>query len=124
MPAWIHRTTKQVLRSVPSRKLPEAEANYIQDPDLSAVTGQPVKYWEIAGDVVSLADQATRDAIDAADLIAARDAIAAQIDQQEDLLRAFALLMVDELNILRAEHALPDRTIAQLKTAMRNKLGS
>ena len=40
----------------------------------------------------------------------------------EKILKAFAELLVDEFNILRALHALPDRTFAQLRTAIRNKV--
>ena len=36
--------------------------------------------------------------------------------------RAFAELMIDELNILRTRETLPDRTMAQFKTAMKAKL--
>ena len=124
MPAWIHRTNKTYIKSVASADLPEAPANYIEDPDLSTVAGQPSKYWVISGDTVSLADQATRDAIDAAELEANRDAVAAQLDKTEGVLRAFMLLMIDELNILRANDGLSARTVSQLKTAIRNKLGS
>lgn len=35
---------------------------------------------------------------------------------------AFADIIKDEINILRAQHALPDRTLAQLKTAMLNRM--
>lgn len=124
MPLWIHRTTKQILVSVPLRKLPEAEGNYIQDPDLPR--GVPPKYLTISGDVVTEMTQQQKDAVDAAELEAARDNVAAQLEQQEDLLRAFALVVLDEINILRgaAIPPLSARTIQQLKTAMRNKLGS
>ncbi len=98
MPAWLHRTNKTVLRSVASADLPEAIANYIEEPDLSAVVGQPPKYWIVADDTVSLADQATRDAIDAALLSAARDALADEIDTVETYARAFALVVLDEFN--------------------------
>lgn len=40
----------------------------------------------------------------------------------EKILKAFAELLVDEFNILRALHSLPDRTFAQLRTAIRNKV--
>jgi len=39
-----------------------------------------------------------------------------------EMFRAFAEIIMDELNILRAANGLPDRTMAQLKTAMKNKL--
>ena len=69
MANWLHRTTKQELRSVSSASLPEPQANYIENPDLSAVVGWPNRYWLVTGDVVSLVDQATRDSIDAALLL-------------------------------------------------------
>ena len=37
-------------------------------------------------------------------------------------MKAFVELMIDELNILRNEHVLADRTMAQFKTAMKAKL--
>ena len=145
MPAWLHRTNKTLLRSVASADLPEAIANYIEEPDLSGVAGQPVKYWVVTGDVISLADASTRQAIDAALVSDARDALADEIDTVETFARAFALVMLDEFNataskineILDAIDAAnnlsqvkaniaaiadrPTRTAAQLKTAVRNK---
>ena len=128
--------------------MPEAQANYIEDPDLSAVVGQPQKYWEITGDSVSLADPATQAAIDAQETSDKYDELADQIDDVDDLLRAFAQAVLDEINlhatritaildaidgasnlsqVKTAVGAIPDvptRTIAQMKTATRNKLGS
>lgn len=137
MPNFLHRTDKTYLRSYSGNKLPEPISNYIEDPDLSAVEGQPVRYWEISGDTVTLADQATRDAIDAQLLSDQRDAVAAQLEQQEDIMRAFALVVLDEINTLRQQFntttaetnqltttTLADRTVQQLKTALRNKLGT
>ena len=34
-------------------------------------------------------------------------------------MKAFVELIIDELNILRTQHGLPDRTMAQFKTAMK-----
>ena len=39
-------------------------------------------------------------------------------------LRALALVVMDEINILRGQHGLPDRTVAQLKNAVKNKISS
>jgi hypothetical protein len=122
MPLWVHRTTFQVLGSTAEADLPEAVANYVEEPDLSAVASWDSKYWELAGDVFSLADQATRDAIDAAELTAESDLIADQLDATQTIMRAFSLVVLDELNTLRAQHSLPDRTAEQLKTAVRGKL--
>jgi hypothetical protein len=54
---------------------------------------------------------------------ARRDEAASQLDQVEDVLRAVVLVIKDEINILRAQHSLAARTTAQLRTAVRNKLG-
>lgn len=43
-------------------------------------------------------------------------------DDERRLLRAFAEVVKDEINILRAQHGLADRTLAQLRTAIRNKV--
>lgn len=39
-------------------------------------------------------------------------------------IRAFADIIKDEINILRAEHGLAPRTLAQLKTAIQNRIDS
>jgi len=68
------------------------------------------------------ANQATIDAsftqveVDA-ELDKARD----ELDTQK-ILKAFAEIVVEEFNILRAIEGLPDRTFAQLRTAIRNKI--
>lgn len=142
----LNRTTRQYLASVNTPDYPVAE--WIVEPDLSAVAGFPAKYWAIVGDMVSLMSQAERDAVDAAELAAARDAVAGAFDGVEDFARAFALILLDELNLHAARvtaildavdgasnlaglktavAAIPDvpqRTIAQLKTALRAKLGT
>ena len=98
MPRWLHRTTKRLLRSVPSAELPDDISNYIEEPDLSAVAGEPAKYWIISGDAVTLADQAARDAIDAQEDSDALDALAGQIENNRDIIRAVALLLLDSHN--------------------------
>jgi len=148
MGTYLHRTTKAYLQSIPPHELPEPLANYIENPDLSNVVGVPTRYWTITGDVITEMSQAEKDAVDAALLQAARDAVADQIDQVEDIIRALALTLLDELNnhslkinaiLDAADNAgnlvgfkasmlaiadYPQRTIEQLKTTIRNKLGS
>ena len=146
MPNYLHRTTRQYLRSVSTPDLQEPVANYIQDPDVSAVIGFPNRYWIITGDVVTLMDQAARDVVDA-DLNTARlNSIADGLDQTQTILKAFAEVLLDELNSraatsnsildaidgannlgsLKAAVALisntPQRTLAQLKSAVRGNL--
>lgn len=146
MATVLNRTTKALIVSANTADYPLID--WIINPDLSAVAGFAAKYWTISGDTVSLLDQAGRAAVDAAILSAERDAVAAAMDALEDYSRAFALVVLDEINLhatritdilnavdnasnlatLKSAVALipdvPQRTIAQLKTALRNKLGS
>ena len=138
MPKWLHRTTKQLLISVPSGELPEPIGVYIEEPDLSAVTGFPNIYWTIVGDVVSLMSQAARDAVDVADEVTSRDAqIAADVDRLESTLRQIVKMMVSEINILRQQfntttgevNQLTDtnfapRTLAQVRNQLRSSYGT
>ncbi len=122
MPNWLHRTDKTLLHSVASADLPQVQTNYIEEPDLSAVVGQPVRYWEVSGDIISLANPGQRNAIDAALLSVQSDSIANELETSQTIMKAFSLVVLDEINVLRAQHSLSARTIAQLKVAVRNKL--
>ena len=122
---FVHRTTKQYLQSISPNDLPEPLANYIENPDLSNVVGVPNQYWVITGDVITEMSQGEKDAVDAQILSDARDAvIQAEIDNLESVLRQVVVLMVDELNILRSQHGLADRTLAQVKAQLRSDLGT
>lgn len=63
-------------------------------------------------------------------LIDGAQALTAQLEAQHTLddlpiwAKALALTVLDEINLLRAQHALVARTPAQLITAMRNKAGT
>lgn len=126
MPNYLHRTTKQYSRSVSPVDLVEPAANYIQDPDISAVEGQPNKYWVITGDVVTLASAGEQTAIDAA-LDAAgiqneKDSATSQTDTNR-LLLGFMETMVGEINILRqAASITPARTLDDYKTNTKNNI--
>lgn len=147
MAAVLNRTTKAYLPSANTPDFPVAE--WIINPDLSAVVGFPSKYWEISGDVVSLMSQVDRDALDAADMQSQRDAAVAQLQQVEDVLRAFMLTVLDEFNRHALKHNelldaidgaansaagiktavaaitdYPQRTELDLRTVIRAKLGS
>jgi hypothetical protein len=122
MPAWLHRTDKRLLNSIAEADLPEPVVNYIEEPDMSAVAGEPSKYWIITGDVITLMDQTARDALDAAEDTAQLDAISDELDQARTIMRAFAEVMLDQVNALRADHGRAALTLAQLKTAVRGKL--
>lgn len=142
----LHRATLQFLRSVHEPDYPVQD--WIHSPDLSAVAGFDAKYWVVTGDAVTLMDQASRDAVDVAELVARRDAEAAQLVNLEGVLRAFMLIVLDEFNAhtskensmrdaMDASTSLADmkarigaiadypiRTEEQLRTAIRNRMGS
>ena len=61
----LNRTTKAYRTSVNTPDFPVAD--WIHQPDMSAVVGFQSKYWIITGDVVTLMDQSARDAVDAAE---------------------------------------------------------
>jgi len=119
MAAVLHRTTfaYRASANTPDFSL----LDWIINPDLSAVVGQPIKYWVVTGDIVSLMDQAARDAVDLAETEARKDSIRDQIDV-ESLLKAFALVVLDQTNELRSDHGRAAISVEQLKTAIRGKL--
>lgn len=138
MAAWLNRTTKQHIPRRSPRNMEEqfggsfvdgsgnaqGNATWIYQPDLSSVVGVLARYWIITGDVVSEMDAAAKVVVDQAILDASRNSLADQFDDQEGVMRAFALANLDEINILRGQHGLGNRTISQLKSAIRDKLGS
>jgi len=130
MTILVNRFTKAFLVIQFNRRTPEIEfiyplVDWIYRADISAVGNFPSHYWLIDGsDNITLMSEAQRDVVDADILQAERDATEARFDKVEALERAFALVVLDEINVLRAIHSLVDRTIAQLKTAVRGKLGT
>ncbi|MDH3450925.1 MAG: hypothetical protein OEN20_00790 [Gammaproteobacteria bacterium] len=63
MAAVLNRTTRQYIQFANTPDYPTVD--WIINPDLSAVVGFDSKYWIITGDIVTLMDQASRDAVDA-----------------------------------------------------------
>lgn len=142
----LNRTTRQFLASVNSPDYPVGQ--WIINPDLTAVVGFDSRYWTITGDAVTLMSVGERTTVDAAALVVARDSVTAQLDNFEDVLRAFMLTVLDELNLhalkhnailtaidsattlldIKAQIALvadyPARTSTQLRTTVRGKLGT
>lgn len=146
MASVLNRTTKAFLPSANTPDYPVAQ--WIINPDMSAVVGFPSQYWIITGDVVTLMSQAQRDQVDTDALNASRDSTAAVLAQPEAYPRGYALVALDELNahalkvnsILDAVDAAttfadlksrvaaitdyPQRTIQQMQNAVRGKLGT
>lgn len=146
MASVLNRATRQYIQSVNTPDYPSQD--WIINPDLSAVAVWPNRYWLITGDAVTLMDAAARTAVDTAQLELMRDAVTAQFDQTEDVLRAFMLAVLDEMNghaakinavltaidnganftavktNIAAIADYPARTTAQLRAVIRAKLGS
>ncbi len=111
--------------------------DFVVNPDLSALKGiVPREFWKHDGglivewtqaekDAKAVADAADQAAQDAARLVSIRTEAAGGLDEFEVnslLMRAFADIIKDEINTLRALHSLPDRTLAQLRTAITNRV--
>lgn len=123
MAAVLNRATKEFKASAHTPNYSSVE--WIINPDLSAVQGQPTKYWIITGDVVTLATPAEQIVID--DAIASTRAGRSKEEEKnrfdnERLMKAFAELVLDQFNTLRVIEGLPELTFAQLRTAIRNKI--
>ncbi len=138
---WVNRTTRQHLSGQSPVSMADlfggsfvdgsgnavSNIDWIWNPDFSAVTGFSSKYWIIVGDVITLMDQAARDAVDAQ---RTADAMTADRESNKDrfnaekVLKALALVMIDEINLLRAELGLSARTPSQAIKAVENKIES
>ncbi len=123
MSTVVRRTTLTPIYDVSTSKYDIAY--FFFDPDLSAVANVPERYWQESGGVFSEMDQTGKDAVDAVILTRKtqqeRKFAKDEIDGKR-VLKAFAEVVMDEINILRAEHGLPARTLFQLVTAIKNKI--
>ena len=99
--------------------------HFWHDPDLSAVVGVDPIYWKVEADQFVEMTQQEKDARDAeivaADLVRDREIAKREIDNKI-ILRAFAEVIMDEINILRGQHGLAERNLSQLVTAIKAKI--
>ena len=122
MASVLNRTTREYRRSVNTPEYPVQD--WIIDPDLSAVTGVPSRYWVITGDVVTEMDQAAKDAVDAQELADLYDKLADTLEQSDSYDRAIALTLLDGVNNLSGKitgilNAIDNATnLASLKSAI------
>ncbi len=94
----IHRTNGE-WRLVDLKTVPMIDAaEWLINPDLSNVGKAPPKHWNVSGNTVVLKPQAERDAIDAAELSAKRDAMIERLTERNSLLRAVVQTLLTELN--------------------------
>jgi hypothetical protein len=86
--------------------------------------GVAMHYWKWTGSGIAEMDQTDKDAVDAAEAAAADAAKTeeANITDWSGATKAFALVVLDEINLLRSNAGLAERTLAQLKAAIKAKL--
>jgi hypothetical protein len=110
-----------------------ADPDAIINPDVSALTGVPLRYWKRNGSLVQEMNATEKAAVDtsaATAVISGRRTLAEAVkdDATVDGIRWRALvdILLDEINVLRAAvvPALPARTRAQVKTAFGNRISS
>lgn len=150
MPDYVHRTTLQYVKSGNAPDFPSATWLEIPpgSPNAIIVASVVRRYQVLEGDVLREMTRGEKDVVDAAALTAERDAKASALDDVEDVLRAFMLVVLDELNAHADRHNAitatvdgaanlaqfgaamqaiadyPRRTATQLRNAIRGKLGS
>jgi hypothetical protein len=86
MATVLNRTSLELIESVNTPDY--STQDWVINPDLSPVSGVPVKYWKLAGDVLSEMSQAEKDTQDATDLPTLKQTRYAEIDARTDELIA------------------------------------
>ena len=91
--------------------------------ELALAIPQQYRKWDGKGVVEMTAPE--KATVDAALASAAKDASVASVGNgaKVDLLRAVALVMLDEVNALRTRAGLATRTVTQLQDALKAKMG-
>jgi hypothetical protein len=123
MASLLNTSTLEILRSADETKL-SAPWVVIAESDAEAWMAVPPQYRKLAGQAIEEMTAQEKAAVDAARVQAARDAVVAQFDRQEDISRAVALLLLDVSNrqaqrfnaLLNAIDAAT--TLANLKSAV------
>lgn len=123
MASLLNTSTLEILRSADETKY-SAPWTVLSEQNAAAWLAIPPQYRKLNGQAIEEMTQAEKDAVIAAQRQAARNAAAAQLEQQEDILRAFMLIVLDDRNVLAARLAsLLDAidgasSLATLKTAV------
>lgn len=123
MASLLNTSTLEILRSADETKL-SSPWTVISEQNAATWQAIPPQYRKLVGEAIEEMTQAEKDAVNAARLQAARDAEAAQLQSQEDILRAFMLVVLDDRNLLAARlSSLLDAidgasSLATLKTAV------
>lgn len=131
MPNIVNKADPSVYQLSVSESTYNAADWVVNPPSLATLiaTVEP-KYWKLnVGETdVQEMTQPEKDAVDAAAdvalLASAKTSAKDEYDNTRGTLisRAIVTLLIDEINILRAQHALAPRTAAQARTAIRNAI--
>jgi len=84
MATALHRSTIEIRHSVDATELPGDPADWLVQPDLSAVEGVPKKYWKLVGESVMEMTAEEKAAVDAAELAGAKRARIALLRDEAD----------------------------------------
>lgn len=123
MASLLNTSTLEILRSADETKLGDPWT-VIAERDAESWMAISPQYRKLAGEVIEEMTAQEKATVDASARARARDAAAAQLEQQEDILRAFMLIVLDDRNVLAARlSALLDAidgagSLAALKTAV------
>ena len=109
----------------------EGRSDVLINPDVSALNDIPLKYWKHSSGTVVEMTTGEKTTVDNAITTANNASIRTSAEGDVDAfsvdgvrLRAALLVVMDEINILRATQSLADRTASQLKTAVKGKVSS
>lgn len=108
-----------------------SRSDVLVNPDLSSVTDIALRYWKVDSELVVKMTRAEQDAVDAEHVAAAEASskmegkqLLADADGMGRLLRAMLGIILSELNVLRQQHGLPARTLAQFKARLASRIDS
>ena len=124
MASVINKDTLQYLTSVNTPDYPDPP--WVKNPDLSQVAGvsQQDWKWDVGNNrpISKTSAEIIADALASLNTSADNSLSSLEAANTVDLLRALALVMLDEINLLRVNASLSSRTITQLKAALKGKM--
>ena len=124
-----HKTDNSIpIKKIAVEFIPDyspATWHIIVNPSQSIRTS-PKKYWKVAADsTVTLMDageQATADAQEAAEKLVKERNLQKNVVDNQKAIKAFALVVLDEINVIRANAGMSARTQQQLIDAIKAKI--
>lgn len=124
MPTYLHIPTKTLYPSVSEAEGYDGDADYLKNPDLSAVAGVPRRYWKINRGKVSEMTVAEKAAVDAADETEQKRRMTDELGDVNGLERQTLRYLLGLINVERARHGDPAVSLADAETAIQNGRGA